>query len=209
MVFNIISVSSLLIPLIAGLYFHYRIGELQTYFLWFVGFSCVFEIASSLLAYNGINNHWVFRLFLVCDFLFFAWFFYQRHKYPKWLLLFTYFIMGFIVFDYFNTLLFHVSLYNTNLFFLSVFLYFIVLSYYVLITLLDEYSPTLNPIFWIASARLFYYTCIFVIYVSFTFPAFSSNSSPSVDTFAIINGVGNIVCNILFGVSFLCKRVQV
>ncbi len=207
--FGLISSLSLIFPLIAGLFFYYRNGKLQTIFLGFVVFSVLFEAVSTALALNGIDNRFMFKLFLTCDFLFFAWFFKQHRIYPKWMQILTATILGFILFEFVDSLFFHTLLYSSNLFFKALFLYFIILSFYVLTTLLDDFSPTSNPILWIASARLFYYMCVFVIYVSSSIPFFNFNNAPFSEAFTIINGVGNIVCNILFGVSFLCKRVQV
>ncbi len=209
MFFDLLSISSLLFPLIAGLFFYYRNGKLQTYFLGFIIFSVVFEAVSDILAFNSINNHWMFKLFFICDFLFFAWFFNQHRSYPRWLQIVTFAIFGFIIFDAIDSWFLHSSLYSSDTFFRTLFLYFIILSFYVITTLLENISPPSNPIFWIASAKMVYYTFVFVIYVCSSISILSLNNNQFAEAFTIINGVANILCNILYGVSFLCRRVQI
>lgn len=200
---------SILFPLIAGLFFYRRNGKFQTYFLWFIIYSFAFESVSTILSLSNISNHWMFKPFFICDFLFFTWFFYQYRTFPKWLIALTCFYLGLILFDSTNSWFLHTSLYPSSLYFIVLFLYFIILSFYILFTLLDDWSPTQNPILWIAAARLIYYLFVIIIYAYSSISFFNFKISLFADTFAIINGVANVLCNIMFGISFLCKRVQV
>ena len=206
--FNVISSSSLFFPLIAGLFFYNRNGRLQTYFLGFIIFSVIFEAVSSILAYNGINNHWMFKLFFVCDFLFFAWLFNKHKIYPKWLRILTFAILSFIVFDGVDSWFLHLSFYTSGFYFIAIFLYSIILSFYAITTLFDDWYPARNPILWIAAARLIYYVFVLVIFVTSSISFFKFKNDQFAEAFTIINGVANILCNIVYGVSFLCRRVQ-
>ena len=146
---------------------------------------------------------------LVCDFLFFAWFFNQYRSFPKWLITLTIIYFGLILFDGLDSWFWHTSFYSPSLYFIVLFLYFIILSFYVIIGSLDDWAPVQNPILWIASARLIYYLFVIVIYAYSSISFFNFNNNLFGEAFAIINGVANVLCNSMFGISFLCKRVQV
>lgn len=208
MIVDFISSSSLIIPLCTGFANYFDNSRYQGYFLGFIVFSLAFEIISLGLVFNGINNHWMFNIFLICDFIFFVWYFNKREPFGKWMFYLTSIIAAFIVFNTIKTLYFNISLYPESLFFMVLFLYFIIQSMYVQISLLDDADLLHNPIFWITIARIFYYLTIFSIYIYTHLSTNSFNNSLFAVAFKIINATGNIVCNFIFGYSFLCKRIH-
>lgn len=204
--FGFISSLSLLIPVSIGLLFHRRNGRLQNYFLGFLIFSVVFESISSFMALKGINNLGMFKVFLICDFLFFTWFFFKCFSYPHWLKYLSVFML--LLIGLYFTLLSKFS-FPAGLFFASTFLFFIVQSIQVFIYLLDDSEPLNHPIFWVALARLIYFLIIFIIYVYPSIAPDSYDNTLFSIVQPIINQTANIMCNILFAISFLCKRVQI
>ena len=210
MLVDIVSSSSLLFPLIAGLAFYYRNGKLLNFFLVFILFSAVFESISLGLAFSHINNHWMFKLFLISDFLFFALLFNKRLTFKPW---FRHFTLGFLVLilcDGFITLIWpQLFAYPGAIIFVALFLYFIIQSIYVLLTLINDMSLLQNTFFWIATARLFSYLTIFSIYTYVQASSESFNNQLFSNAFKIINASSNIVCNIMFGVSFLCNKIRI
>ena len=209
MVFTILSVGSVLFPFIIGLTYYCRNNRIQNYFLGFIFFSILIEITSSTMVVYGINNHGMFKVFLGCEFLFFTWFYYKVKPYPFWFWFPTIAMMAYLIFETFNSVYIRFPLFSAGIFFIMIFLYFIFQSIYVLTTLLNDNSPSTNPVFWIASARLIYFLCIFSIYSYTSMYDKSFESSLFSDAFTIINGTSNILCNVLFANSFLCTKNQI
>jgi hypothetical protein len=202
---DLISSASLLCPLVLGLINVNHNNKHQKLFLLFIIFSTLFEIASTTLVLYGIDNRWMFRLFLICDFLFFSWFFNKFVQFSRWfnvinLILFLYIIVDCI------SLILPYFIFTEVVFFTLVFLFFIVQSMLVIVSLISEERIMSNPIFWISTAHLFYYLAIFSIYIYSYLFVNSFDDRLFVVAYNIINATGNILCNLMFGISFLCKK---
>jgi len=206
MLVEFISISSILFPLLAGFSSRYFNDKRLDYFLGFIIFSFVFEIISTSLLMNGINNHGMFKLFVICDFLFFIWFFSKQTTYSIWIRHLSMVVLLLIGFESFNSLLWHKAMYAEGIFFIIIFLFFIIQSMQVLLSLINEHNLLQNPVFWIATARLFYYLIVFSVFVYLYLEVNSFNDSLFAMAFVIINASGNILCNIMFGMSFLCRK---
>jgi hypothetical protein len=206
MLLGLISSSSLLIPLIIGLFTIRKISNHQFYFFLFILFSVLFEIVSISLVIKSINNHWMFKFFLVCDFLFFLWFFNQFIIAKLWYKLITWFVVLFIFIDTLNVLFFH--FWPESRIFFVIFPFLIFQSIRALIQLLDRDEPVSHPIFWISAARVFYYLIVFIIIIYSNYASKSFDNKLFTLAFMIFNATGNIVCNVMYGISFLCKKVN-
>lgn len=207
MLLDLLSILSLLIPLILGLLFYRSNGKPLNFFLWFIVFSSVFELISTTMVYNGINNHGMFKIFLIIDFLFFTWYFNNLTVYKIWMKITTLLIFVFLGLDGYNLIFLDGKLYPQVIFLIPMFMYLILQSMYALTTLLKEPELIQNSTFWIATGRLLYFLIIFSIYSYNYFKPQSFNDNLFAIAFKIINASGNIICNLMFGLSFLCKRI--
>ena len=116
------------------------------------------------------------------------------------------FILAFIVLKY----ILYVHVLFDSLFYLLIFLFFIIQSAMTIIQIFEntDLNPTSNFIFWIAFARLMYFLIIFVIYVYPTIKLDGYDKKLFWLVFNTINAIGNILGNILYGVSFLCRKTN-
>ena len=207
--YSAIYFSFVLLPLIIGLFYVDKKNKLPLYFLGFISFTVLFEIITAVIAASGIKNYFMFTLFLICDFLFFIWYYKKHILYAPWFRYLNIFMLLLITYDIINSSITRNPLYPELYFITALFLYFIIQNLYCLLSLSDDLYFLNNPIFWISSGRLFYYICVFSVFMcKFHYPTFSNVEVLS-KLFLIINALGNIVCYIMFSVSFLCKKIRI
>lgn len=204
----ILGSSSIILPVILSALFWNNLTRLQKSFYFFILFSLIVEGVSVFTSLKGINNRFLFEFFLISDLLFFIWFFNKFSPFVNWLKIISGLLLLYIISWKILVSNFDVSEGVQSLFFIFIFLYFVVQSADIIIRLFDnlELSPVKNFIFWIASARLFYYLFILFIYV---YPHLISNSFKNIFfsiIFNVINSTGNIVCNIMYGISFYGRK---
>jgi hypothetical protein len=206
---SVLSSASILIPTFLGLNSFKYLFQGQKYFIFYILLSLVFEIVTDLFYFFDINNLWLFKLILVADLFFFIWYFYKLGIQTNLLKN----ILAVVAFDLVILVLnglTKIGIRFDSLFFLSIFLFFIIQSALTMIYIFEniEGNPTSYFLFWISFARLIYFLIIFIIYI---FP----NIRPDIfnnmffgKVFYIINATGNIICNILYGGSFLCIKIN-
>jgi hypothetical protein len=203
-----ISSFSILLPSILGIIFWNRLVKIQKLFLCFIGFSLVVETISAYTYFNDIENHILFEIFLICDLLFFTWFFSKTNKFPKWLKFFTWGILLFVpCWEILIRLIDHQQRIE-SLFYILIFFYFVLQSRQVILNLFSnlEISPFKNYLFWIASARLMYYSFILFIYIYPNLRINSFNNEIFTQAFIVINTTANVLCNIMYGISFYERK---
>lgn len=208
---GIISSLSILVPLLIGLIYFRRLENFQKWFWGFIILSALVEIVSSYFAQNDIPNLWIFKIFLILDFLFFVYLYAKKIKYPVWKKYVTAFVAAVLCIS--ELFLKNKFLYiqNDSLFFVSIFLFFILQSSFVIVAVFDDFEVDIrkNYIFWIAFARLFYYLIIVFIYV---YPSFIENGYKIKlynDTNLAINTFANILMNLIYGISLLCHKKKI
>lgn len=203
-----LSISSVFLPFIVGLIFFKTLTKPQKFFWSFIAFSVLIEIVSSILSYRNINNFFVFKIFLFIDLLFFIMYFKKCQLSYKWInflgimVVFLSLILGFL-FPILN-----IAIKFESYFFISIFIYLIIQSGAVNIILFDESEelPFYNYNFWIASARLLYYLFVLFIYVYQSYSEVGFNDKIFNKTFLIINSVANVLLNLMYTKSFLCRK---
>lgn len=204
-----VSSSTILIPLLLGLYTFNSIETNQKYFLNFIGFSFLFEIVSFYYAYNAMDNHGLFKLFILADLTFFIWFYYKSRIFPAWMGLLS---IGIFFFSITQTIYGYFSSVNQTdtIFFFLVFVFFILQSTSAIIAIFDnlDLNPANNYIFWIAFARLIYFLIILFIFIYPNLQSSSYSDKQFAAVFIAINATGNILCNVLYGYSFICRRIN-
>lgn len=191
-----------------GLYFWGKLQKSQKYFLFFISFSIVVEGISVFTYLNDIENHWIFEIFIICDLIFFIWFFTVYAVQPKWLKSASYlFLFLVLIWELLIKLIKHKPQFE-SIFFIVVFLFFVLQSIQVILKLLDhlEISPFKNYLFWIAASRLIYYSFILFIYI---YPNLLENGFKNeffTFVFIAINTSANILANTLYAISFYERR---
>ena len=98
-----------------------------------------------------------------------------------------------------------------NYAFIVFFLYFIFQSAFMILKIFEENDVKFNEnyFFWISFSRLFYFLTILFIFIYPTFVDGFSNRTLYSLAFISINTVGNILMNILYTISFVCKKSRI
>lgn len=205
-----ISSVSILVPLTIGIVMYRRVTSLQRVFLGFIVFSTLIELISSYKFYLGEDNFWILRIFLICDFSFFLWFFNKTTKFPRWKWIYASITIPILVLDELFIKPEYGNRTSDSIFYFVLFIFSIVQSCYVIIRAFDNFETGIlnNFVFWIAFARLFYslITLFIYIYPNFVEDGFYNEFFGDVN-FAI-NATANIILNILYAVSFVCQKTE-
>ncbi len=205
-----ISGYSILIPLLCGVIYFKSLSDIHKKFLWFILFSTFFEAAVTYVGVTYGNNLWMFKVFLICDFIFFVWFFNKIYPYSLIDRVVVAVVVLFLLTDYFILQTYFSINDRVSLFHLTFFLFFIYQSAYIITKTFDNVQGNIlrNYIFWIAFARLFYYLIIVFIFIYPNFVSSDHNNEFYDNADATINSVANILLNILYAISFTCLKVK-
>ncbi len=149
----------------------YLVNELKVIFF-FICNSLVFEFISALMWHYKINNLYIFHIYVLSEFFFISWFYYEIFK--KYLSSKTipYIFVIFIIFSLIDSFILHNPLtfnsYAKTLECVIVVAYTVFYLYKTFDEFQDE-DPSDTPLFWINAGFLFYFSgCLFV----FTFSNF-------------------------------------
>jgi len=195
---------SILIPFFLGLARYADLTKLHKVFWIFIVFSCCFEFISDTYYFLHLNNMFLFKIFLVCDLLFISWFYFKAKSITLWLKVSTILVICFSFLSFFPTL----NLKLRSAFYITIFLFFIAQSAFILFSIFKnvEQNPFKDYLFWISFGRLFYFLIISIVFIcSALFTKIFENELYQL-IFHSSNSIGNIIGNILFGISFLCKK---
>ena len=204
-----ISSLSILVPFSLGLISYARLDYFQKVFWYFIGFTAAFEGLVFYFVTRQWNTFGLFDVFLLIDLLFFAWLFYKHLAFPRWLIYLTLFITLFTVVTGTALIFTHMSTKIQLLYYMVLFFFFLIQSGFVIISMADQVdiNPVKHYLFWLAFARLFYFLIVIFIYAySYLDPDSYENKSYAV-AFGIINSAGNIICNSMYGVALVCRKV--
>lgn len=184
-------------------------SKVHRLFFCFLIFSALFEVASIYVGRVFNNNLWMFRLFLICDFLFFIWYYHRVYEKPLWDFRFNLLPLLLItVHELVPEKLWLLSS-SVSWFHLLIFIFFIVQSMYAMVRSFEAYQEGLlgAPVYWVSFARFLYFMLIVFAYILPEFSLFGK-ASPNL-TFAstFINNFSNICLNVLYAFSFLCLRM--
>lgn len=203
--------SIMLLPVISGLVLHKRLNKALKGFVLFVLFSLIVDISNHYIGVYYNNNLWVFKVFLICELAFFAWFYNIIFEKPMWKIEIN---LLFVLCLTFVELL---SFVNTRIndyaswFHVVFFIFFIVQSAYAVIYSFRTFETNIfhNPVFWISFGRLFYYILISFIYI---YPEFNYKYLYSQKDIILISSILNLFANVclytLFSISILCLKNQ-
>jgi hypothetical protein len=198
----------MLIPLITGIIRYKKLDLQQSFFFLFIVASVMFESISIITALNGIENIWLFKLFVIFEFFFFTWFLFRFHTQKRFITHFNLFLTSLSIVLIIIPIFTNVNDYYDSIIFMVIFSGFIIQALIVLLGLFENYnySPLNNSIFWIFSGRLMYFLITFYVFVFPLSEIDEVNNESFRVTFFILNTIGNIICNVLYSSSFLCKQ---
>lgn len=205
----IFSSFSILIPFFIGIKQYNTLPHPLRIFWYFIVFSTLFEGVVFYAFLKHWNNLWMFKVFLVCDLLFFSWYFNRYLPFPKWKIIFTIVIFAVLLVSELYIRISHRQNLN-SIFYFTVFLFFIIQSGYIIIVTFENFEISIlnNYAFWIAFARLFYFLSILFIYTYANITKDMYNNEFFKVANNTTNSVANIILNTLYGVSFICQRVK-
>lgn len=201
---------SILLPVTAGFWHFKRLDTIGRIFLYFCVFSLFFDVFNAYIGFVYNDNQWVFKVFLVCDLLFFVWYYHRVFARPLWSLwINVVFAVGLIVVE-FLTLWFPAMNDFASWYHFLMFLFFIVQSAYAILTAFSVYEDSIfrHPVFWISFGRLFYFLVIVFIFVypKLIYKIMSNALIIQLDNY--INIFANVCMYILYGIGFLCLRTK-
>lgn len=208
MLVKLLASLSILIPLFGGIFTFKSHDNKQSYFFYYIIVSVLVESLSVITALNSIENIWVFKFFLLFENIFYTWYIFRFHSKKKFLtnlnLFFSFLCLVLIIIPF----VIDVNEYYDSLIFIVLFSGFILQALIVLLGLFENYlyNPLDQSFFWIFSGRILYF--LITLYV-FIFPMLENQSDTKNSfnlTFLILNISGNIICNVTYFKSFLCKQ---
>ncbi|MEA5461029.1 hypothetical protein VB796_18350 [Arcicella sp. LKC2W] len=160
------------IPLLVGIFRRkYLVRELLIIFLYLCN-GVLFELISRTMAYYSIPNLYLFHIYVLMEFLFISWFYYEifkRYISPK--IIPTIFIF-FTIFSLIDSFFLHNTLTFNSYAKTAECLIIVGYTAFYLYKTFDEFQdqdPSDTPVFWINAGFLFYFSgCLFL----FTFSNF-------------------------------------
>jgi len=191
----------ILIPISIG-YFRIRaLDFIQRQVLILVSVALANEVLATYLRFQGINNLWVFHLFVPVSFFFMMRIYREalKESYPKGL--FTLILILFLIFCVINSFFIQsITVFNSNAISLSwvVYIIFSVLFFYQLLKSPASEGLERNPMFWLNTGVLIYYssTLILFLLVNFLIP-----EDPKLYASLLgLNILFNIINNIFYSV---------
>lgn len=157
----------MLVPIVSGISHFKKLNGILRGFVLFVIFSLVVDIYNYYIGIVYNDNQWVFKIFLICELVFFAWFYHFIFEKPMWKL---YINLIFVIcltlvelLSFFNAIINDYASWYHFLFFL----FFIVQSAYATIYAFKTFENNIfhYPVFWISFGRLFYFSLISFVFV--------------------------------------------
>lgn len=175
--------------------------------------SLLFEVLANLLSYFDLNSLWLFKLILIADLFYFIWFYYILDINTNWIKTYSiviFLIVIFILLLFLLRRLINVEISFGSFFFMTIFVFFILQNAIVVLNIFDkpDLNPSSNFLFWITFARMMYFLIIFLIYIYPNLLESNVQNQCFWNVFNVINALGNIICNILYGISFLCVKIN-
>ncbi len=159
-----------LMALIVGLRNFHRLNKSQKALLALVGFIVSIEIASRVMWFLKVNNLFLLPFYTVVEFSFLLWVFRTQLHQKKEQRILLFFFLGFLLFSLIYLVFVHdFSLHNNyHRIVESVFLLFLALWYYFRsIKSLKDRFLEYNPMFWIATGILIYFSgTVFIFLLS-------------------------------------------
>lgn len=206
--FKYFSAASVLIPFFIGLFLLRKAESVMKSFFGFIVFSVLFEAVNDYFGIVYNDNQWLFKIFLICDFVYFVWFYHVAFKKPLWDLRISIFPFALIFISEFLADKFAGLNQYVSWFHLVVFVFFIIQSSYAIIKSFEYYENNIFkfPVFWISFSRLLYF---FLIVFIFVYPKliYLGKDYKLIDYMnGFIVAFANICLNLLYTVAFLCLR---
>lgn len=201
---------SILLPVAAGFWQFKRLDSTSRVFLYFCVFSLFFDVFNTYIGEVYKDNRWVFKAFLVCDLLFFIWYYHKVFARPLWSIwINVVFAFGLIAVEFLSSWFPGLNDY-ANWYHFLMFLFFIIQSAYAILTAFSAYEDNIfrHPVLWISFGRLFYFLLIVFIFVypKLIFKIMSNELIIQLGHY--INIFANICMYILYGIGFLCLRTK-
>lgn len=177
------------------------------YFLWFLLFTALLETAGFYMARRGMINHWLYNLFTLVEVSFLSFIYYNAIHYvvvKKAIRLFSYvylvlFIINALFIQEWNT-------FNTYTFVVGGLGVLTWIGIYFIQLMQHPRFPELNkqPLFWISTGLLFYYTGKTPFYGMVNY--LIDNHLEVAKRYFVIVQLLIVVEHCLLGVGFLCRE---
>lgn len=176
---------------------------LLTVFVEFIGYLSIF--------YNlGDKNYWIYNIFNIIEFIFYAFLFYQNLKIPVLKKIVLYFIPLIILFSVYNYVFLQgLDRFHTyTLLFGSFFMVFFCCCYFYEWVLPEQITQNLlkQPFFWICVGLLLFYLGSVIINALFEYLRSSDMLQEGKRIYKFINQTLNLVLYTSFSISFILCR---
>lgn len=196
-----ISQASILIPLFYGIKYYKKLSKSFKWFVWFFVFACIIEVFSTLSAFWFNNNLPLSHLYVVVEFFTFIYLFKTNINFSKKVyfgLLFLFLVPSILDAFYFHSIFQFNSLARTleSIILVCISLYF----YYINIHQKVTESLFKNPMFWLSTSVLIYFSISFFNFMTKSF--MEENDNILNDLADNIHALINIISSLLFAKSF-------
>lgn len=198
----------LLAALIAGIIRYKRIEPLLLRWLVpFLALTIIVEATGVEMSYLKIHNHWVFNFFTCFEFLFYSYIYSRLLEQEKWIKIIRYclviypllFLLNIFFVEGFNR--FHTITYRIGSVMIVVWCY---LYFRQLMRSPGYQSVFRNPVFWISTGLMFFYTGFF-FYMSAAYILLYTKLKVDKYVWDAISGTLNTLLYGCFLISFLCQ----
>jgi hypothetical protein len=196
-----LSQASILIPLFYGVKYYKKLSKSFKWFVWFFVFASIIEVFSRLFAIWFHNNLPLSHLFTVVEFIMLIYLFKSKIHFKNnvyFSIIFLFLFSAFLDAFYWHSVFQFNSVARAleSLILVCISLYF----YYINIHQITTESLFKNPMFWLSTSVLIYFSVGFFYFMTKSF--IEKNDNILNDLADNINAFINIISNLLFAKSF-------
>lgn len=201
---NYISAFSIAFPVFFSLYAYRKLALEMRMLSWFFTCAAAIELIILVSAFLKVNNLWLINLYALAEGIVLLYVIGRWLKHPR---LFSLSILILVIYAaywiYSTWVLGSLYLFNSREKAVKA-IFLILLSGHLLIrqSLTEDIIITNNPVFWILSAILIYFSVSIIVFCTATFVLDNKNMAMMYSW--TIHSIVNIIANLLFAVGFIC-----
>jgi hypothetical protein len=204
------SQASILFPIIVGLIYYKRLTSPFRLLFYFFLSGIVFEVQASVLKVIYLNNMPGLHLYTLVEGLVFSRIYYMHFQKNSVLRLFiginTIVFIGACLADvFFTSTIWGWNAFSRSYSAVSIVCYALIYFYFLFRNGSEQYR-TDQPMFWVATGTLFYFSCNMLYFMLHS--SLVSNAYIAAFSGAIIHAAINIIAHLLYAQSFRCFKTQ-
>ncbi len=201
---------TMLVPILSGIWLKNKLDKPTKFFVLFTVFSLLFDVLNTYIGIVYKDNQWLFKIFLICDLIFFVWYYHFVFDKPLWSISINiFFIITLITIEILTTHFQNLNLY-ASWFHFMLFVFFIIQSAVAILKSFKVFENNIfvQPVFWISFGRLFYFLLIVFVFVypKLIYKGIDNKLIATVNSF--VNLFANFCLYTLYAIGILCLRMK-